>query len=104
MILFIYYLVGAFAYYQIFCNVYVYKREYGSFDWHKDKKYKNRIWIWIRSFICLCVPFVGAAYLFSLYLTLATIGIEDGCLKYKIPENAIFKFLNKQVQLYSKYL
>ena len=97
MLLIISYLVGAFAYYQIFCNVYVYRRESRSRDWHKDEKDKNRIWIWIGSLIGLCVPFVGAVCLFSLYLILATVGIEDGCLKYKIPENAIFKFLNKQV-------
>ncbi len=97
MILYICYLVGAFAYYQIFCNVYIYKREYGSNDWHKDEKDKNRMWVWILSFIGLCMPFFGAVVFFLLYLILATVGIEEGCLKYKIPENAIFKFLNKQV-------
>lgn len=97
MILFICYLVGAFAYYQIFCNVYVYKREYGSHDWRKCEKDKNRIWVWILSFLALCMPFFGAVGLFLLYLVLATVGIEEGCLKYKIPENAIFRFLNKQV-------
>ena len=97
MILFICYLVGAFAYYQIFCNVYVYKREYRSRDWHKDEKYKNAVWIWILSFLALCMPFFGAVVFFLLYLVLATVGIEEGCLKYKIPENAIFRFLNKQV-------
>jgi hypothetical protein len=97
MILFLCYLVGAFAYYQIFCNVYVYKREYGSHDWHKDEKDKNRMWVWILSFIGLCMPLFGAVVLFLLYLVLATVGIEEGCIKYKIPENAIFKFLNKKV-------
>lgn len=97
MILLIFYLVGAFAYYQIFCNTYVYRREYGCRDWHKDEKDKKRVWIWILSFIGLCIPFFGAISLFLLYLKLATVGIEDGCLKYKIPENAIFKFLNKKV-------
>jgi hypothetical protein len=97
MILFICYLVGAFAYYQIFCNVYIYKREYGSHDWHQCEKDKNRMWVWILSFVALCMPLFGAVVLFSLYLVLATVGIEDGCLKYKIPENAIFRFLNKQV-------
>lgn len=97
MFLFLCYLVGAFAYYQIFCNVYVYKREYGSRDWHKDEKDKNRVWVWILSFAGLCVPFFGAVVFFLLYLVLATVGIEEGCEKYKIPENAIFRFLNKQV-------
>ena len=97
MLLIISYLVGAFAYYQIFCNVYVYRREYGSRDWHKDEKYKNRIWIWILSFLALCMPFFGAVGLFLLYLVFATVGIEDGYLKYKIPENVVFKFLNKEV-------
>lgn len=97
MILFICYLVGAFAYYQIFCNVYVYRREYGCRDWHKDEKDKNRIWVWILSFIGLCVPFFGAVVFFLLYVVLATVGIEKGCIKHKIPENIIFKFLNKEI-------
>lgn len=97
MILFLFYLVGAFAYYQIFCNVYVYKREYGSRDWYEYEKNKNCLWIWFLAFIGLCIPFFGAACLFLLYLLLATVGIEDDCLKYKIPENTIFKFLNKKV-------
>lgn len=97
MILILFYLVGAFAYYQIFCNVYIYKREYGSHDWRKCEKDKNRMWVWILSFAALCMPFFGAVGLFLLYLVLATVGIEEGCLKYKIPENAIFRFLNKQV-------
>lgn len=54
------------------------------------------MWVWILSFIGLCAPFFGAVVLFLLYLVLATVGIEDGCLKYKIPENAVFKFLNKK--------
>lgn len=55
------------------------------------------MWLWILSFIGLCIPFFGAVGFFSLYLVLATVGIEEGCEKYKIPENAIFKFLNKKV-------
>jgi hypothetical protein len=97
MILFLCYLVGAFAYYQIFCNVYVYRRKYGCRDWYKDEKDKNSMWVWILSFIGLCVPFFGAVVLFLLYLVLATAGIEEGCLRYKIPENVVFKFLNKKV-------
>lgn len=97
IILFLSYLVGAFAYYQIFYNLYVYRREYGSQDWHKDEKNKNAIWVWILGFISLCMPFFGAACFLLLYLVLATVGVEDGCLKYKIPENFIFKFLNKKV-------
>lgn len=97
MLLIIFYLVGAFAYYQIFCNVYVYRREYGCRDWYKDEKNKNARWIWILSFIGWCVPYFGAAGLFILYSIFATVGIEDGHLKYKIPDNVIFKFLNKKV-------
>ena len=97
MILFICYLVGAFAYYQIFCNVYIYRREYRSNDWHLYGKDKNRIWVWILSFIGLCIPVFGAVVFFLLYLVLATVGLDKGCEKYKIPENAVFKFLNKKV-------
>ena len=97
MILLICYLVGAFAYYQIFCNVYVYRREYGCREWHKDKKDKNHMWVWILSFIGLCIPIFGTVVFFLLYIVLATVGIEEGCIKYKIPENIIFKFLNKEV-------
>lgn len=97
MILLLFYLVGAFAYYQIFYNVYVYKREYESRDWHKDEKNKNAIWIWILGFIGLCVPILGALVFFIIYCLLATVGVEDGGLKYKIPDSVIFKFLNKKV-------
>lgn len=97
MLLIIFYLVGAFAYYQVFCNVYVYKREYGSREWHKNEKDKSAIWVWILGFIGLCIPILGALGFFIVYCILATVGIEDGCLKYKIPENIIFKFLNKKV-------
>lgn len=97
MILLICYLVGAFAYYQIFCNVYVYRRKDRSNDWYKDEKDKNRMWVLILSFIGLCVPFFGAAVFFVIYLKLATCGLKEGGIKYKIPENAIFKFLNKKV-------
>lgn len=97
MILFILYLVGAFAYYQIFCNTYIYRREYGSSDWHKDEKDKNSIWVWILAFIGLCIPLFGFIVFFALYVTLATIGIHDEGIKYKIPENIVFKFLKKKV-------
>lgn len=97
MLLIISYLVGAFAYYQIFCNVYIYRRKYGSRDWHKDERNKNAIWIWILGFIGLCIPYFGACGLFILYSIFIIIGVEDGCLKYKIPDNVIIKFLNKKV-------
>lgn len=97
MLLIIVYLVGAFAYYQIFCNVYVYKREYGSRDWYECGKNKNRLWIWLLAFIGLCIPLFGAICLFLLYLALTLVGIEDDYVKYKIPENFIFKFLNKKI-------
>lgn len=97
MILLICYLVGAFAYYQIFCNVYVYRRESRSSNWHKDEKDTNPLWVWILSFLGLCMPLFGAVVFFLLYVVLATVGIEKGCIKYKIPENVIFKFLNKKV-------
>jgi hypothetical protein len=97
MILILFYLVGAFAYYQIFCNVYIYRREYGSRDWHKDEKNKNAVWIWILGFIGLCLPYVGATFFFILYGIFAMVGIEEGYLMYKIPDNIIIKFLNKKV-------
>lgn len=97
MFLYICYLVGAFAYYQIFCNVYIYRIEYGCREWHKDEKSKSSMWVWILSFIGLCFPFFGAVVLFTLYCIFATCGIEEGCIKYKIPENAIFRFLNKKI-------
>lgn len=97
MILILFYLVGAFAYYQIFCNVYIYRREYGSRDWHKDEKNKNAIWIWILGFIGLCVPYLGAIVFFILYGIFVMLGAEEGCLMYKIPDNVITKFLKKEV-------
>lgn len=97
IILLLFYLVGAFAYYQIFCNVYVYRRKCESYDWHKDEKDKNAIWFWILGFIGLCIPILGALVFLIIYCILATVGVEDGCLKYKIPDSVIFKFLNKKV-------
>ena len=97
MLLIISYLVGAFAYYQIFCNVYVYRRESRSSDWHKDEKDTNPLWVWILAFLLWCIPLFGTFILFIMYLPLALTGMKSNTVKYKIPDNVIIKFLNKKV-------